>query len=42
MRPLLLLLVAAAVFAGAEVSSASDKADVTEATLNFLARTIGK
>ena len=30
------------VFAGAEVSSASDKADVTEATLDFLARTIGK
>ena len=30
------------VVAGAEVSSASDKADVTEATLDFLARTIGK
>ena len=30
------------VFAGAEVSSASDKPDLTEATLDFLARTIGK
>jgi hypothetical protein len=28
--------------AGAEVSSSSDKADLTEATLDFLARTIGK
>ena len=30
------------VVAGAEVSSASDKPDLTEATLDFLARTIGK
>ncbi len=30
------------VFAGAEVSSASDKPDLTEATVDFLARTIGK
>jgi acetyl esterase/lipase len=30
------------VFAGAEVISASDKPDLTEATLDFLARTIGK
>jgi len=30
------------VFAGAEVGSTSSKADLTEATLNFLARTIGK
>ena len=30
------------VMAGAEVSSSSDKADLTEATLDFLARTIGK
>jgi acetyl esterase/lipase len=30
------------VFAGAEVSSASGKPDLTEATLDFLARTIGK
>jgi len=30
------------IFAGAEVSSASDKPDLTEATLDFLARTIGK
>lgn len=30
------------VIAGAEVSSSSDKADLTEATLDFLARTIGK
>ncbi|MSS99641.1 MAG: alpha/beta hydrolase [Opitutales bacterium] len=30
------------VFAGAEVSSASDKPDLTEVTLEFLARTIGK
>ena len=30
------------VIAGAEVSSASDKPDLTEATLDFLARTIGK
>jgi hypothetical protein len=28
--------------AGEEVSGSSDKADVTEATLDFLARTIGK
>ena len=30
------------VFSGAEVSSASDTPDLTEATLDFLARTIGK
>jgi acetyl esterase/lipase len=30
------------VFAGAEVSSASDRPDLTDATLDFLARTIGK
>ena len=30
------------VVAGAEVSSTSDKSDLTEATLDFLARTIGK
>jgi acetyl esterase/lipase len=30
------------VMAGAEVSGSSDKADLTEATLDFLARTIGK
>ncbi len=30
------------VFAGAEVSSSSTQADLTEATLDFLARTIGK
>ena len=30
------------IIAGAEVSSSSDKADLTEATLDFLARTIGK
>ncbi len=42
MRPLLVLLFAASVFAGAEVSNASDKPDLTEATLDFLARTIGK
>jgi acetyl esterase/lipase len=30
------------VIAGAEVSSAADKPDLTEATLDFLARTIGK
>jgi acetyl esterase/lipase len=30
------------VFAGAEVSSSSDKADLTEVTLAFLTRTIGK
>jgi acetyl esterase/lipase len=30
------------VMAGAEVSGSSDKPDLTEATLDFLARTIGK
>ena len=30
------------VFAGAEVSSGSAQADLTEVTLDFLARTIGK
>ena len=41
-RLLFLLLVAAAVFVGAEVSNASDKPGLTEVTLDFLARTIGK